>query len=65
MYGIPHVHCYYFYLEPASRKDTWMRTTSVTVMVIFFLKVAYRKYLITTRFKAPSQELSGTLKTAF
>ena len=38
-------YCSYFCLEPAVRKDTWMRTTSVTVMVIFFesgiLKVAW------------------------
>ena len=25
----------FFYLEPTIRKDTWMRTTSVTVMVVF------------------------------
>ena len=31
--------CYYFCLEPTVRKDTWMRTTSVTVMVIFFESV--------------------------
>ena len=37
--------CCYFCLEPTVRKNTWMRTTSVTVMVIFFesgiLKVTY------------------------
>ena len=32
---IPRVHCYYFCLEPTVRKSTWMRTTYVTVMVIF------------------------------
>ena len=35
-HGIPLVHCYYFCLEPTVRKDTWMRTISVTVMVILF-----------------------------
>ena len=25
----------FFYLEPTIRKDTWMRTTSVTAMVVF------------------------------
>ena len=35
-HGISRVHCYYFCLEPTVTKDTWMRTTSVTVMVIFF-----------------------------
>ena len=35
-HGILCVYCY-FCLEPTVRKDTWrMRTTSVTVMVIFF-----------------------------
>ena len=35
-HGILRVHRYYFCLEPKARKDTWMRTTSVTVMVILF-----------------------------
>ena len=35
-HGITRVYCYYFYLEPTVRKDTWMRTASVTVMVTFF-----------------------------
>ena len=35
-HGIPRVYCYYFYLEPTVRKDNWMRTASVTVMLIFF-----------------------------
>ena len=35
-HGIPRAFCYYLCLEPTVRKDTWMRTTSVTVMVIFF-----------------------------
>ena len=30
------VHRYYFCLEPTVRKDTWMRTTFVNVMVILF-----------------------------
>ena len=41
---IPRVHRYYFCLEPTVRKDTWMRTTSVTVMA-FFPKVAFWKLL--------------------
>ena len=43
-HGIPRVCCYYFCLEPAVRKDAWMRTTSVTVTA-FFSKVAFRKLL--------------------
>ena len=45
MVCIPRVHCYYFCLEPMARKDTWIRTTSVTVMAIFFSKVAFWKLL--------------------
>ena len=41
---IPRVHRYYFCLEPTVRKNTWMRTTSITVMVIFS-KVAFWKLL--------------------
>ena len=37
-HGIPRVYCCYFCLEPTVRKDTWMSTTSVTVMVVFFEK---------------------------
>ena len=37
-----------------------MRTTSVAVMVTFF-----RNYLITAMFKVLSQQLQGTLTTAF
>ena len=33
-HGILSVHRHYFCLEPTSRKGTWIRTTSVTVMVI-------------------------------
>ena len=44
-YGIiPHVHWYYFCLEPTVEKGTWMRATSVTVMIIC-LKVAFWKIL--------------------
>ena len=41
-----------------------MRTTSVVVMVIF-LDVSFRKYFITAMFKVLSQQLRGTLTTAF
>ena len=34
--GIPHIYRYYFCLERTVRKETWMRMTFVTVMVIFF-----------------------------
>ena len=40
----PRVHCCYFCLEPSVRKDAWMRTTFVAVM-IFFSKVAFWKLL--------------------
>ena len=43
-HGIPRVCCYYFCLEPAVRKDAWMRTTSV-IVTAFFSKVAFRKLL--------------------
>ena len=53
-HGIPRVYCYYFCLELTVRKDTWVRTTCVTVMVIFvesgILKVTWSqlcsKYLL-------------------
>ena len=35
-HGIPRVHRYYFCLESTVRKDTWMRTTSINVIVILF-----------------------------
>ena len=44
-HGIPRVYCYYFSLEPTVRKDTRMRTTSVTFMVISFSKVALWKLI--------------------
>ena len=43
-HGISRVCRYYFCLEPTVRKDAWMRTTSVTVMV-FFSKVPFWKLL--------------------
>ena len=52
-----------FYLEPTVRKDAWMRTTSVTVMIIFFKKWNSQIYLITAILKVPSQQLRGTLTT--
>ena len=64
-HGIPRVYCYYFYLEPTVRKDTWMRTASVTVMVTFS-KVAFWKLLDHSYVQiVPSQQLQGTLTTAF
>ena len=53
-HGIPCVYCYYFCLELTVRKDTWVRTTCITVTVIFFesgiLKVTWSqlcsKYLL-------------------
>ena len=41
-HGIPRIYCCYFCLEPTVRKDAWMSTTSVTVMV-FFSKKAFWK----------------------
>ena len=35
-HDLPRISCYYFCLEPAVRKDTLVRTTSVTVMIFFF-----------------------------
>ena len=42
-----------------------MRTTSVGVMTVYIWKVSFRKYLITAMFKVLSQQLRGTLTTAF
>ena len=42
-----------------------MRTTSVSVMVIFFSKGSFREYLITAMFKVLPQQLRDTLTTAF
>ena len=55
-------------LEPAVRKDTWIRTTSfivVCVCVIFFGKWHCESYLIRAMFKLPSQQLQVTSATAF
>ena len=43
---------YYFCLEPTVTKDTWIRTTSITVMVIF-LKVAFWKLLDHSYIQSP------------
>ena len=42
-----------------------MKTTPVAVMVFFFSKVSFQKYLITAVFKVLYQRLRGTLTTAF
>ena len=42
--GISRVYCYYFCLDPTVRKDAWIRTTSITVMV-FFSKVGFWKLI--------------------
>ena len=42
-----------------------MRTISVAAMIIFLWKVSFQKYLITAMFKVLSQQLRGTLTTAF
>ena len=48
-HGILRVYCYYSCLEPTVRKDTWMRTTSVTVMIfsskVVFSKLLYHSYV--------------------
>ena len=51
-------------LEPTIRKYIWMRTTSISVMVIFW-KCHPESYLFTAMFEVPSQQLWGTLSTAF
>ena len=42
-----------------------MRTTSVAVMTIFLMESVIRKYLITDMFQVLSQQLQGSLATAF
>ena len=42
-----------------------MRTTSVAVMTIFVMESVIRKYLITAMFQVLSQQLQGSLVTAF
>ena len=57
-----------FCLEPTVRKDIWIRTTSVTVTVIFpkyHADCSYGTYLITAMFKVRSQQLQATLTAAF
>ena len=61
-HGISRIYCYYFCLEPTVKKGTWMRTTSVPVMVIFFENGILD--LITARLKVPPQ-IRGKLPTAF
>ena len=60
-YGIK---IFFFCFELTVRNTIWMRMTSVTVMVIF-QKCHSGSYLITATFKVPSQQLWGTLTTAF
>ena len=43
-HGISRVYCYYFCLDSTVRKDAWIRTTSITVMV-FFSKVGFWKLI--------------------
>ena len=43
-HGISRVYSYYFCLDPTVRKDAWIRTTSITVMV-FFSKVGFWKLI--------------------
>ena len=43
-HGIQRVYCYNFCLKPTFTKDSWMRTTSFTIMLIF-LKVEFWKLL--------------------
>ena len=54
------IYLLFFCLEPMARKDTWMRTTSVTVIVI------YRKWHFESRlnaaiFEVPSQQFTRHL----
>ena len=51
-------------LEPTVRQNIWMRTISVTVMVIF-KKCYSQRYLIVAVFKSRCQKLRATLTTAF
>ena len=54
----------FFCLEPTLGKDTWMRVTSATAIVIFS-KVLFRKLLDHSFVKVSSQQLGGTLTTEF
>ena len=42
-----------------------MGATSIAVMVIFFSKDSFQKYLITAMFKVLSQQIRSTLTTTF
>ena len=63
--GITLVYCYYFCLEPTVRKNAWARTTSLTVIIIFFKSGVLEVTLITAMIKVPSQHIAGILTTAF
>ena len=54
----------FFSLKSTVRKNIWVRTTSVIVMVTF-LKCHSESYLIIARLKVPFQQLWSTLTTAF
>ena len=62
-YGIPCFPFYFFCLKPTVRKGIWMRTTSITVMVIF-QKCHSENYMIAAMFKVRSQQLRPTLTRA-
>ena len=51
---------FFFCLEATLGKDTWMRATSATAMVIFS-RVLFRKLLDHNYIKVSSQQLRGTL----
>ena len=55
---------FFFCLEATLGKDTWMRATSATAMVIFS-RVLFRKLLDHNYVKVSSQQLGGTLTTEF
>ena len=55
---------YFFCLEAMVKKNTSMRTISITVMMIF-QKCWSESYLISAMFKVLPQQLRGTLTTAF
>ena len=64
-HGILCFHFYFFFcLEATLGKDTWMRATSATAMVIFS-RVLFRKLLDHNYVKVSSQQLGGTLTTEF
>ena len=64
-HGIPCFHFHFFSLETTLLESTWMKTTSVAVMVFFSSKMSFRKYLITAMFKVFYQQLRSILTTAF